>query len=346
MIDLRSDTLTKPTKAMRNAMFQAIVGDDGRVNEEGKGEDPTVNSLESLAARITGKEDAMFCNSGTMANIIALVTHCQRGDAVAISQFNHIFYSERSPFMNEYFGLQPVFYDTDKKGVPQKNHLQTILKDGVIKLLCLENSNNFRGGTCMSVQKTEEISSLAKKYKIPIHMDGARIFNVATFYNIPVQELLNPVDSVMFCLSKGLGAPLGSLLCGKKEFIKKARRIRKLLGGGMRQAGIVAGAGIIAIQNEVERLKEDHKLAKILVNKIKDNKNIKVDPDLVDTNIVTVDVSLSGYSAKKFENELEKCGLKIKSMSDQYVRLTTYRGVSLRDIEKAAIIFNDYCNKL
>ncbi|MFT4415434.1 GntG family PLP-dependent aldolase [Fredinandcohnia humi] len=346
MIDLRSDTLTKPTESMRRAMYEAVVGDDGRVDLEGKGEDPTVNALENLASKITGKEDAMFCNSGTIANIIALVTYCQRVETVAISKYNHIYYSERSPFMEEYFGLKPSFYDIDEKGVPDLQSLHSIFMDGASKLLCLENSNNFKGGTCMSVQQTEEICSAAKKYKIPVHMDGARIFNVASYYDIPVKELLNSVDSVMFCLSKGLGAPIGSLLCGSKEFIGRARGIRKLLGGGMRQAGIVAAAGIIALQEEVERLKEDHKLAKLLASKLVTNKKIKIDPELVDTNIVTVDVSPSGYSAKKFEVDLETYGLKVKSMSEQYVRMTTYRGITLDDIENAATIFNDYCTKL
>nr|WP_309098890.1 GntG family PLP-dependent aldolase [Fredinandcohnia onubensis] len=346
MIDLRSDTLTKPTESMRRAMFKAVVGDDGRWGKEGKGEDPTINRLEDLAARITGKEESLFCNSGTMANIIALVTNCQRGDAVAISKYNHIYYSEKSPFMDEYFGLKPTFYDTDEKGFPNKKHLQSIFKDRAINLLCLENSNNFKGGTCMSVQQTEEICSLAKEYNIHIHMDGARIFNVATHYKIPVKELLVSVDSVMFCLSKGLSAPIGSLLCGSKEFIKRARKVRKLLGGGMRQAGIVASAGILALQEEVERLNDDHQHAQILASLLKNCKNVIVQPDLVETNIVNVDVSLSGYPAKKFEHELLNAGLMVKSMSEEIVRMTTYRGISKADIEKAAKIFLNYCNEL
>ncbi|MEH7343177.1 GntG family PLP-dependent aldolase [Bacillus sp. JJ1532] len=346
MVDLRSDTLTKPTGAMRRAMYEAIVGDDGRSNQDGKGEDPTVNTLEDLAANITGKEDAMFCNSGSIGNIIAMMTHCIRGDIVAIEENSHIYKSERSPFMKNYFGLQPVSYETDEFGIPKIENLKSIFLQGETKLLCLENSNNFKGGTCMSAQETEVICKLAKECKIPVHLDGARIFNAAAYYNLSVKELVAPVDSIMFCVSKGLSAPIGSLLCGSKEFIQQARTTRKLLGGGMRQSGIVAAAGILGITEESQRLKEDHEHAYLLASKIAENKNIKLNLGMVQTNIVVVDVSPSGYSAGKFESDLMERGLKVKSMSDKYVRMTTYRGISKDDIEKAAEIFNGYCNEL
>ncbi|WP_303447022.1 GntG family PLP-dependent aldolase [Oceanobacillus profundus] len=346
LIDLRSDTLTKPIDSMRQAMFDAVVGDDGRTSRDGKGEDPTVNRLEDLAAKVTGKEDAMFCNSGTIGNIIALMTHCTRGDLVAVGANSHLYKSEKSPFMESYFGLDPVLYEADNRGVPRVDSLASHFRKRNTNLLCLENSNNFFGGACMSAKETKAICELANEYSVPVHLDGARIFNVAAYYDLPVSDLVAPVDSVMFSVSKGLGAPIGSLLCGSKAFIKQARSTRKLLGGGMRQVGIIAAAGIIGIEIQSQRLKEDHEHAYLLASKIVGNTKIKVNLENVQTNIVIIDVSNSGYSAAKFEMELAERGLYVKAVSNNHIRMTTYHGISTENVEKAAVIFNQYCHNL
>lgn len=329
LIDLRSDTLTRPTPEMLEAMIHADVGDDSR------GEDPTVKKLEELAANITGKEAALFCNSGTMANIIALLTHCKRGDRVAIDPFSHIYRREKSLFKEEYFGLRAVFYETDTFRVPQ-NKKQA-------KLMCLENSIAYTGGTCISITQTNEICETAK---IPIHIDGARIFNVAAHFNIPVKKLIENVDSVQFCLSKGLGAPIGSMLCGSSAFIERAKEIRKIIGGGMRQAGIIAAAGIVALQN-TPQLKIDNEHTSLLARKILHNSPIlHLDLETVQTNIIIAEVSNSGYMANIFAEKLKNRGLQVRAISDTKIRMVIYREITKEKIDKAAEIINQFCKEI
>ena len=346
MIDLRSDTLTKPTEEMRRAMYIAEVGDDGRTSLQGKGEDPTVNKLEEQAAKVTGKEDALFCSSGSQANIIALLTHCKRGDAVVIGETSHINQSEKLPFMEEYYGLNPKFFLTVEYGLPNSESVNIFLREDKVSLLCLENSNSFESGTCMTVEQTAAICALSNRHNVPVHLDGARIFNVAAHYNLPVANLVSSVDSIMFCLSKGLGAPVGSMLCGSKEFIKRARTIRKLLGGGMRQAGIIAAAGIISIQSNSKRLIQDNENAYFLATQLAHNECFKLDLASIQTNIVTLDISASGYTSQYFESELAKRGLKVKSTSDRHIRMTTYAEIHKRDVVEAAKIINVFCKSL
>ncbi|AXF57541.1 GntG family PLP-dependent aldolase [Salicibibacter kimchii] len=346
IIDLRSDTLTKPTKEMRKAMFEAEVGDDGREDNLGRGEDPTVNRLEDIAAEVSGKKAALFCNSGAMANLIALLTHCTRGDNVLLGETSHINKSEKAPFMDSFGGLIPRFFVTDPFGTPEINSIKQFIGDDEIKLLCLENTNNFMGGTCMSKEQTKAICHVAHEHAIPVHLDGARIFNASVYYDIPVKKLVEPVDSLMLSLSKGLGAPVGALLCGEKEFISRARKVRKLLGGSMRQSGVVAASGISAIQQEADRLKDDHDHAYRLANMIMNNDKIDIRIDSVQTNMIVVDVSPSGQSAETFESGLLKRGLKVKSISDRHVRMTTYREITRDNMIRAANIINSYCDSL
>lgn len=341
MIDLRSDTLTVPTLEMRKAMHDAEVGDEGRINSRGRGEDPTLNKLEDIAAQITGKEDSVFLCSGTMANLVALMTHCSRGQSVGIEKGLHVYRSEGGAFSDKLGGLIPKFFEADKYGVPNLNSVKELLEGKQINLLCLENTNNFAGGTCLSKKQTDSICSIAKENGVAVHLDGARIFNASTHLNIPVEELAASVDTIMFCLSKGLGAPVGSLLCGSYDFIIAARKTRKLLGGAMRQAGILAAAGIVAIEKGRQRLQQDHENARLLAEMIVHNKKINLDMETVQTNFVAVDVSPSGYDGKTFKQELESRGLKTLPLSEKRIRMLTYRGVTRRDVIEAANIFNE-----
>lgn len=347
MIDLRSDTLTKPTTDMRHAMFRAQVGDEGRTDLRGRGEDQTVNKLENLAAKITGKEEAIFLFSGTMANLVALLTYCKRGQSVCIDKNFHIYKNEKVGFLNEFGGLIPIFYNLSKYDIKKNfNNLQNFLKKKEIHLLCLENSFNFGGGTCLNKDQIDSICFLSQKYKIPVHLDGARIFNASQYLDIPVKELVKSADSLMFCLSKGLSAPIGSLLCGKHDYIFKARKIKKLLGGTTRQAGIMAAAGIVALRKEIPRLVEDYENARLLAKNISHNKLIKLDLETIQTNIIMIDVSPSGHSAKTFQKDLKKRGLFVHLASEKHIRLVTYRGINKKDITIASSIFNEYCNFL
>ncbi|MHA6252792.1 GntG family PLP-dependent aldolase [Oceanobacillus sp. CAU 1775] len=346
MIDLRSDTLTQPTEEMRKAMYRAEVGDDARTNNNSQGEDPTVRALEELASKYTGKEDALFCNSGTMANYIGLVTMCKREDKILLSKNSHIFRSELALFIEDLYGLVPVFYEEDSYGNPNANSIEKILETEDIKVICIENTNNFHGGTCLSEVCVNKIYAVAKKSTVPIYLDGARIFNASVALDLPVKDLCSPVDAMMFCLSKGLGAPVGSVLCGSTEFIKKARSTRKLLGGAMRQAGIIAAAGIVALQNPETDILKDHQNAQQLAKKIKSNSFISVDHESVQTNIVKILITKEQYSAQSIEKDLAERGLRVKAIDNNILRMTVYRGINELQIRKAATIFNEYINEI
>jgi threonine aldolase len=346
MIDLRSDTLTKPTPEMRTAMYAAEVGDAGRENAGGRGEDPTVNRLEDLAARLMGKEAAMFVPSGTMGNLVALMTHCSAGQHVGIEKHLHVYHNEKAAFSARPGGLIPEFFDTDPQSHPKLGSIKAILDQKKIALLCLENSHNYGGGNCLTAEGINLICSMAQEKGVAVHLDGARINNAAIYLDTPVEELVAMVDTVMFCLSKGLGAPVGSILCGSHEFIVEARRTRKLMGGTMRQAGILAAAGIVAIEQERERLGDDHQNARLLAESIAHNRKIKADVEGVQTNIVRLDVSPSGHDAKTFQQLLESKGLKAKAVSEKFIRMVTYREVGKEDILQASRIINECCQAL
>lgn len=338
MIDLRSDTLTKPTEQMRQAMYLAEVGDDGRTTMDGKGEDPTVLALEKLAAHMSGKEAALYCASGTMANIVALYTHCKRGDAVVVGETSHLYQKEKAPFMREWGGLEAVFFQENADGFPSAKNLTATLTRSDSTLVCLENTHNFRGGSCLSVQQTRDLCHAAHEKGAKVHLDGARIFNACVYLNVPLDELVKEVDSFMFCLSKGLGAPVGSVLCGSTEFISQARRVRKLLGGAMRQAGVIAAAGIVALESSIVRLAEDHQRAYLLAAEIHKQEPQLVDLQKVQTNLVTLDLSIRNFSAQALEKRLIEKGVHVKCLSPQHIRLTTYREIEAPDVYKAAEI--------
>ena len=255
MIDLRSDTVTLPTAQMREAMYRAEVGDDVY------GEDPTLVELETLGARMTGKEAGLFVTSGTMGNQVAVLTHTQRGDEVICEAESHIFYSEVAG-LAVLSGVQARTVPSIK-GIMSAETIEAAIRPQDIHqpkttLICLENSHNRAGGTCYSLDSLAAIRKMADRRKLPVHMDGARLFNAALAQGVTVDKITQYADTVQFCLSKGLCAPVGSLLVGPADFIARARRYRKMLGGGLRQAGILAAAGIVALQHMVDRLAEDH----------------------------------------------------------------------------------------
>lgn len=340
VVDLRSDTLTVPTEAMRAAMREAEVGDDGRVDAEGRGGDPTVNRLEDYAAELLGKEAALFCPSGTMANLVALATWCDRGDAGALEPDLHVFRTEKSPFMEKFLGIQPVFYSRDAEGMPEVASFASACATPGLKLACVENSHNFGGGICVSLARQQALAATARKASVPVHMDGARLFNAAVALGVDAAHLAACADSVMFCLSKGLGAPFGSVLCGTREFIAQARQTRKLLGGGMRQAGIMAAAGLVALRTGIERLAEDHENARHLGAALAAYGEFVLTP--VQSNIVMLDISASGRSSEWFEQKLAPLGLLAKGMGTDHLRLTTYSGVGRQDMARAIEAFERF----
>jgi len=314
---------------MREAMNNAEVGDD--VYQE----DPTVNQLEELAANKLGKEAALFVPSGTMGNLIAVLTHCQRGDEVILETDSHIYYYEVGG-MSAVAGVIPWLIVGDK-GIPDPQGIKRALRDKNLHypkttLICLENTHNRAGGTIIPPKVTEEICQLAHQRNIAVHLDGARIFNAAIALDVEPALLTKNVDSVMFCLSKGLSAPVGSILAGSKEFIQRARKNRKMLGGGMRQAGILAAAGIIAIENMVERLEEDHKNAQILGEGLTDMNGIKVDLETIPTNMVYFDLQGSGMDTYQFLPKLAEYNILGSPRPPSKVRLVTHYGISEDDI--------------
>jgi len=310
-------------------MNNAEVGDD--VYQE----DPTVNRLEELAAKKLGKEAALFVPSGTMGNLIAVLTHCQRGDEVILEMDSHIYYYEVGG-MSALAGVIPRLIVGDK-GIPNPQDIKKALRDENLHypnttLICLENTHNRAGGTIAPPEVIEEICQLAHQRKILVHLDGARIFNAAVALDIEPALLTKNVDSVMFCLSKGLSAPVGSILAGSKEFIQRARKNRKMLGGGMRQAGILAAAGIIALEQMMERLKEDHKNARILGEGLANISGIKVDLETIQTNMVYFDLRESGMDTYQFLPKLAKYNILGSPRPPTKIRLVTHYGISEEDI--------------
>ena len=342
MIDLRSDTLTHPTAEMRKAMYEAKVGDDGRVDQEGHGEDPTVNELQEEAARIFGKEDALLASSGTMGNLVALLTHCQPGDRVIVGENAHIHRIEKAGFNPRFGGASAVVVECDRFGKMKMESLASMITDD-IKLLCLENTNNFYSGTFLTQEEIERYTQAAHARGIPVHMDCARIFNAAIAQKVDVKSLTGSVDSLMFCISKGLSCPVGSLLVGSKDFIRQARENRKMIGGEMRQAGVFAAAGIVALKKMINRLEEDHATAQKLAAILSGIKGLSLDLELVQTNIVRFDVSSLGLSSSQFAGEVGKRGVKLGPVTDILIRAVTHRGIRMRDVEKAGKIIHDFC---
>ena len=334
MIDLRSDTVTKPTAAMRRAMADAEVGDDVY------GEDPTVNRLQELAAEIFEKEAAIFVPTGSMGNQTAVKLHTRPGQEVVIEERGHIFNFEMAT-MAAFSGCvaRPV-RSLDGSGIltweeiAASIHANAAYYVAPTGLIAIENSHNLAGGSVMARARTEEICEKAHGKNLPVHLDGARIFNAATALNETVANLARPADSVMFCLSKGLGAPVGSMLLGTRAFIDEARVIRKMLGGGMRQAGVLAAAGLVALQETPKQLPEDHANARRLADGLAELAGVKIDPERVVTNIVIFDVADTGMAADEICAQLRARGV-LASGFGTSIRMVTHYDVSREDIDTA-----------
>jgi len=332
MIDLRSDTVTKPTAAMRQVMATAEVGDDVL------GEDPTVNQLQDKISSLLGKEAGLFVPSGTMANQVAIKSHIQPGDEIIIDQQAHIFNHEcgaAAVISGGQFrcldGERGILTAEDIVGAiryPHINHPPS-------RLICLENSHNRGGGSTYTLENLKGIAELASRRGITIHLDGARLFNGALATGSTVAELAGEVDSVCVAFSKGLGAPAGSALCGKVEFIEKARRFRKMLGGGMRQIGILAAACIYALDHNVERLVDDHQNAQRLARGLAQMPGIQIDPSHVQTNIVIFDVAPTGMDAASFVKRSAKEGVFLMPFGPTTIRAVTHMDATAADIDRA-----------
>lgn len=331
-VELRSDTFTKPTPAMRRAMAEAEVGDDVY------GEDPTVNRLEARAAGIFGREAALFVPSGSMGNLLAIKTWTQPTNEVICEQRAHVNEYEIAS-MSAVAGCfpRPIFapdgflsWDLIESQIRTRS-----IHNSETGLICLENTHNMHGGTVLPQQMIEEVCAHAHAVHLPVHLDGARIFNAAVASGRSVAEITRPFDSVMFCLSKGLGAPIGSMLAGSRDFIEKARIGRKLLGGGMRQAGILAAAGLIALEETPKTLPVDHANAKCLAEGLAKIAGIMIDPKKVVTNIVIFDVRTTGLTAVQFCEDLAAQGVLAGDTTKYSVRMVTHYDVDRAGIERA-----------
>ncbi len=333
MIDLRSDTVTHPTPSMREAMAHAKVGDDVY------GEDPTVNHLEELAADMLGKDAALFVSSGTMGNFIALLTHCARGDEIIVGDQAHIFIAEQGgASVLGGIAMHPLQNQND--GTLRLDDIHNAIRTEDVhyprtRLICLENTQMRLNGAPLSVEYHEQVRVLADAHHLKIHTDGARIFNAAVALNINVKELTRSSDSVQFCLSKGLSAPIGSMLVGTRDFIHEARRARKLVGGGTRQAGIIAAAGIVALETMVERLAEDHANAKYLAEQLADVPGIELDPSTVKTNMVIFGITPNGITAHEFAERVKRDGVLVQPRGAYKLRAATHYGITRADVDIA-----------
>ncbi|MDQ3021140.1 MAG: low-specificity L-threonine aldolase [Bacteroidota bacterium] len=330
IIDLRSDTVTKPSKPMLEAMFNAKLGDDVF------GEDETVNELQEKCAKLTGKEDALFVPTGVMGNQLAIKCHTQPGDEVLVESESHVLnYETGAPAVISNVQMLQV---QGRMGIVNVNDIKKYVRSSeyyfpLTKLICLENTHNRAGGIIQPIEVFKEFSTFAKDNKIKLHLDGARIFNASVETGISVKEYASHFDSISFCFSKGLGCPVGSILCGDKDFINMSRKWRKILGGGMRQVGILAAAGIYALDNNVERLKEDNRKAKYFADELSKLEGIKVDLNSVQTNIVIF--NSSNISKKDFINKLKEKGLLISSGSYENMRAVFHLDVSEDKVKKA-----------
>lgn len=337
-IDLRSDTVTQPTPEMREAMAEAEVGDDVYVD------DPTVNKLQEMAASMLGKEDALFVPSGTMGNLIALLVHCQRGDEVIVGDCSHIYMNEAGG-MSALGGIHPHPIKNQKDGTLALDEIRNAIQTEdvhhtITRLVCIENTQNACGGVPLSLEYTQTVSNIARENNLSFHIDGARIFNAATAQNVDIKDLVAPADSVMFCLSKGLVAPVGSMLVGTKKFIARARHIRKMLGGGMRQAGVLAAAGIISLEKMTKRLGEDHVRARRLSEGLKQVRGLVLDAGTASTNMVYFNLKDEvKLSVEQIVVEMKKRGVLVDWAGPRRFRLVTHYWVDDSGVEKALDAF-------
>lgn len=337
-LDLRSDTVTLPTPEMMEAIAQAKLGDDVT------GDDPTVNELQALTARMFGAEDSLLVTSGTQGNLVSVLAQTRTGDEMLAEADAHIYYYEAGG-VSAVGGVIPRLIQGDH-GIFTGEQLRKALRGDDLHfpsstLVAIENTHNRAGGTCWTPSQVAEVAEVAHERGMKVHMDGARIFNAAVALDVPVMDYMRHIDSLQFCLSKGLCCPVGSLVVGSSEFIEAARRKRKLLGGGMRQAGVIAAPGIVALNKMIPRLSEDHRHALHLARSLAALDALTIDLSTVQTNIVVMDVTATGRTAEEFEAEALRRGLGVTTFGPTQVRLVTHHGITARNIDRVVSIIED-----
>ncbi|MGB5745402.1 MAG: low-specificity L-threonine aldolase [Desulfobacterales bacterium] len=342
VVDLRSDTLTRPTAAMSRAMAEADVGDDVF------GEDPTVNKLEQLAAHRMGKEAALFVASGTMGNLVSLLAHCGRGEEIILGSFAHTFYFEQGGSA-AVGGIHPRTLPNQPDGTLVLSDIEGAIRaDNVhfprTRLIVLENTHNLCGGHPIDIDYMKAVGDVARRHGLKIHVDGARFFNAAAALDVPVAKLAADADSVSFCLSKGLAAPVGSVVCGNQDFISEARRARKILGGGMRQAGVLAAAGIVALNEMVDRLADDHANARKLAEGLAEMPGVSIDPGQIHTNIVYFEVDHKDMTVEELVKRLDDKGARMLPVGPGRIRAVTHYHISSDDIDYVLGVFAKVLN--
>ncbi len=342
VIDLRSDTLTQPTPEMREAMARAEVGDDVW------GEDPTVRRLEALAAQRLGKPAGLFVTSGTQGNLVSLVTHTRPGQEVVLDFDSHVFNNEvaGAPVIGQ-LQMRPT---KTERGFLSPEQVREAVRGPNIHvpqtgLVCIENTHNRHGGTCCTPEEIAAVAAVAHEAGVPVHLDGARLFNAAVALRRPAGDFTRQVDSVTFCVSKGLAAPVGSVICGSADFIERARRWRKMLGGGMRQVGILAAAGIVALERMVERLAEDHANARRLGEGLAKLPGLRVDLASVQTNIVIVRVERGPAATEELVKGCAARKVKVHAMGPAAIRCVTHKDVDAEDISRALEAFRELTSR-
>jgi threonine aldolase len=331
-IDLRSDTVTRPTEAMRQAMHTAEVGDDYY-----DGGDPTVRRLEERAAEMFRKQAGMLVLSGTMGNIVSILTHTRPGDSVIVEERSHI-YNNESGQLSVLGGLTTRTVRGDRGKIPPSSLREVAFPDSILhpptRLLCLENTHNAAGGSCLNSTQTRELAIAAHALKIAVHLDGARIFNASIALGEPVHQLAEHVGSLTFCLTKGLSCPVGSLVLGSREFIAEARRWRQVIGGGMRQAGCFAAAGLVGLDSMVERLADDHENARRLAEGLA-NVGLAVESDAIETNMVFVNIAGNALNAGGFVEALRRLGILVNPPKGGRIRFVTHYGITRVEVDRA-----------
>jgi len=343
VVELRSDTFTMPTEEMLEAIKHAELGNDGY------GEDPTVNRLEDMAAEMMGKEDALLVTSGTQGNLVSLLAHTNPGEEVILGRYSHIFMYEVGS-LAFFAGLMANTLD-DRSGHLKAEEVEAAIRPESIyfpktSLVCIENTHMMVGGVVVKPEEIRDVRDVTEAYGLKLHMDGARIFNAAVALGVDVKQFTRHVDSVMFCLSKGLSCPIGSIVVGDSEFIERARRFRLMAGGGMRQAGIIAAPGIIALEKMVGRLKEDHENARLLAEGLSKIEGVRIDLGRVQTNIVLADVRALGVETEYLIKTLYSHGVRTESLERGVLRMVTHRGVTREDIEYTIQVFQEVVEEL
>ena len=342
VVDLRSDTLTRPTPAMSRAMAEADVGDDVF------GEDPTVNQLEQLAADRMGKEAALFVASGTMGNLVSLLAHCGRGEEIILGSFAHTFYFEQGGSA-AVGGIHPRTLPNQPDGTLTLSDIEGAIRPDNVhfprtRLIVLENTHNLCGGHPLDIDYMKAVGDVARRHSLKIHVDGARFFNAAVALGVPAAKLAADADSVSFCLSKGLAAPVGSVVCGNRDFIAEARRARKILGGGMRQAGVLAAAGIVALHEMVDRLVDDHANARKLAEGLAEMPGVSIDPSRIHTNIVYFEVDRKDLTVPELVKRLGDSGARMLPVGPGRIRAVTHYHISADDIDYVLGVFGKVLN--